>query len=498
MKNPSDFRDGGSSTQQTPDNTKSIITGIFQQEGLQKNISAHRKFKLLCNAILARPYNSDFGEPLISESFNQTLGSDESRLHKWVQPLIKQEILAKYHLTPQYNPSLWQRFWAFISRETPEQKAARAKIEKYLETFDVNRQLLKLKDRVVPDGKDFADVNLGYEDIIPIAATIGNNYRYFDRNDIEKPYKKPDRDVYGVCDAAKVDYKDGIVVASIADGHEHPVDATQAKWIKDVAAKGCSLANRIFSDQVREYWDEVPNSIRKEVSSKKLIELIGLDGEVSSELADATKVTLDTMFKQKLRNNGESAGVTTYATKYSDSCLRVTGFSVGDQMLIAYSPDNGEFYNVARSLRAGSPFAWTHSMADNIAYTSFDYSLPSDSIIIGLTDGVFDMLPKDYIQKEEYLDDDNRSTIFESLDLDKMPKPAEDINTARDIRDFFLDLVTKEHERRQANPSENVGRRGIKNAPIGDDVTIVAVAALDIINAEKALAESRPKGSTRS
>jgi Protein phosphatase 2C len=85
------------------------------------------------------------------------------------------------------------------------------------------------------------------------------------------------------------------------------------------------------------------------------------------------------------------------AFRNKDGTFRFVGFNIGDTMLIAYDPYTKSFQTIAKArqlqmIGGGSPAALPDFCKDE-QMVNFDKTLPQGTIILGLTDGVWDYLP---------------------------------------------------------------------------------------------------------
>ena len=188
--------------------------------------------------------------------------------------------------------------------------------------------------------------------------------------------------------------QDGYALA-IADGwgHFHGEQASRNKTIGRAAYFAAKTAARLMSDiDPNEFLRQLPH----------------LKNMIARELAIKTQPRLGKPLEPQ-RGKGNDLESTTLAcvraVETDDGKLRLVGFNIGDSMLIAYDPVQGfRTLAPARTFKRldgkFSPAALPNLCADNHIYT-FDRILPNHTVVFGLTDGVWDYLPKKSIRDSD-------------------------------------------------------------------------------------------------
>ncbi|WP_039456785.1 hypothetical protein [Candidatus Jidaibacter acanthamoebae] len=480
---------------------RKIVLDILSSNGLLWEDTADRRIiserqvrqlKFLYGLTIFRPEVSKEQRSFLFDlAWDVIFMISENQLSQSLQESIRQEIKGKL-VNTECAPNILLKAKQIFAFKSEEENKIKAGYNKRIDSF-VGRlangkvRLLKIKDPQIQEGMEFIDqegLGLGED---RIAYATGSTFR---KLDTKNKYKKPlGRET--ILDTARVDLKilreEGILISSIADGHMHGSDEQQNRQITDIANLGCKLANRELAQAINKYWKE--NQLSEEEKgysfSPNLYRPVTGSSEPTSEYQDTVlhktmKEIVLSMSKRRPRHNFEHAGITSYAAKIDgDGRIRVTGFSVGDQMLIAYSKEEG-FRNVAPSIRLiGGPEFWNYEEdiieQDKLCFVVFDQALPEGSIVIGLTDGVFDMLPEGFVRQEELGNYESfgreaANVFMESINTQEINKAFQgELNSAEEIKNWLLECVKEKIESK-----DNSEERDNPKA-IGDDVTIVAV-----------------------
>ncbi|MBA8667593.1 hypothetical protein H1Q59_06800 [Holosporaceae bacterium 'Namur'] len=491
---------------------KNIVTDILRNNGLlwQNDIDDRmllarqvRQLKFLYGLVI---YNSELSDRGASEfidlAWESTIGVDERLLSRNVQGIVRQEIKSK--LLDEARPTILEIAKSLFIYETSQQKVLRTEIARRMDSFirrvrndDIN--LLKIKDPQILNEEEFLDPEGLYQVLRSntVAYATGNNYRRLGEGG---KYKKPEgkQEVY---DVARVDLTTvggkKVIISSIADGHMHAMDEQQDRQIKEIANLGCKLGNRELERVIGGYWREV--EINKEEAiwkegekplernysfSPKLFRLAisGLEVLLEYQTTSLHNIVKDVLIRMSNywpRNNFEHSGLTIYAACIEEYGLRMSGFSIGDQMVIGYSPSQG-FINIVPSIRlTGGPDFWNHEKdeieADEVPFLTFDQALPIDTTIISYTDGVFDMLPEGCVLQEELGSYESfgkkiPSVYRESINTEEMNRLCKQgLRNAEEVKSWLLDIVKESIRNKEDSEVED------KAIEIGDDTTIVAV-----------------------
>ncbi|KIE05159.1 hypothetical protein NF27_ER00020 [Candidatus Jidaibacter acanthamoeba] len=492
--------------------------GLVWQRSVEDIVLLERQFRQLKFLYGLVIYNAELLGKKISEfmdlAWESTVGIDDRLLSKNIQRMVSQEIKSK--ILNEGGPTILEITKSFLTYETERQKKLRAELTKRTDSFvkrirNEDIKLIKIKDPQIPEGEEFIDRDGIYQGLEKnmIAYATGNNYR---RSSSGSKYNKPEgrQEIY---DAARVDLATigsrKIIISSISDGHMHAMDEQQDRQIKEIANLGCKLGNRELTSIINKYWREVGiNNEDKGKEKEKIVKrnynfspklyklATGNEEDLSkyeeTYLHDIVKNVLIRMSNNQPKNNFEHAGLTTYAVCINgEKIIRITGFSIGDQMVVGYSPSQG-FINIAPSIRlTGGPDYWNHIRSeienDEVPFLTFDRLLPLDTIIISLTDGIFDMLSEGCLMQEELgsfesFGKPKPSVYVESINIEEMNKLCRtNLSSVEEVKNWLLDIVKETIKNKEDSKAED------KAIEIGDDTTIIAINVREVIGKSNSL-----------
>ncbi|MBA8667807.1 hypothetical protein H1Q59_07880 [Holosporaceae bacterium 'Namur'] len=492
--------------------------GLMWQRSIEDIVLLGRQVRQLKYLYRVAIYNHELKKEEVSKfldlAWESTIGIDERLLPKNIQDLVREEVKAKF--LGEGGPTLIEITKSFFTKENKEQKAIREELSRTMDNFvkrirNEDITLVAIKDPQIPEGVEFIDLEGLYQGLGKnmISFATGNNYQKLTSSN---QYRKPEgrQEIY---DAARVDLATigsrKIIIGSISDGHMHAMDELQDRQIKEIASLGCKLGNRELTSVINKYWREVGiNNEDKGKEKEKVVKRnynfspklykLAASGEEDpikykeTHLHNIVKNILIRMSNNQPKNNFEHAGLTTYAACINEEeSIRITGFSIGDQMVVGYSPSVG-FINIAPSIRLmGGPDFWNHERSeieiDEVPFLTFDQVLPLDTIIISLTDGVFDMLPENCLIQEELGSFESfgkpKPTIYvESINIEEMNKLCRsNLSSVEEVKNWLLDMV-KEAIKNKGNSEEED-----KAIEIGDDTTIVAINIREVIGKSNSL-----------
>ena len=219
--------------------------------------------------------------------------------------------------------------------------------------------------------------------------------------------------------------------------------------------------------------------------------LLQIVEEVSEEVKAKASVTQKNSYEaRETKSLPPTASIAFCQSKITNGKLQVKGASVGDCMIAAYSPSKNEWFTIAPAhYDTNAPIPFTNPNIDKKRIITFDKALPQDSIILNMTNGVFEGLPwKDNNAGISHINKTGLNMInklippVKELDPEKMKELFEDPKVESMLKKFDTDMKNINAEQLTEvikqivvnNVTESLKEPGITKT--GDDMTMIAVS----------------------